>query len=205
MTKAKEVIKIINDAKEGTLFCIKDFLDITSYDNAKLILSRLENRNVIKRAYDGLYYRPSYSKIAQRYVPVSPLEFVSKIAELNKWHIILYGDSALNYLSLSTQVPATFEFVTDGPYREYVFDGMKIRFRHTNFNYIKVLSNKSATLIEALRFLGKDRVDEKIIDALKLRMTNKEIKELIEFKQYYPVWIYKIIYKLGGLYIDKAI
>ena len=192
MTKAKEIAKLINETKEGTLFCIKDFLDITSYENAKLILSRLENKNVIKRAYDGLYYRPIFSNIVNDYIPVSPYDFVKKISNMYGWKVCVYGEGALNYLGISTQVSAKYEFASDGPYREYTLNGKKIKFKHTN-SRINNLTTRNATVIEAFRYIGKYNVTSNIIRDIEYRLSKSDIDELKQNKNRFPVWISNII------------
>lgn len=39
----------INNAKYGTVFIVADFIDIASYDTVRKTLSRLSNKNIIKK------------------------------------------------------------------------------------------------------------------------------------------------------------
>ena len=49
MNKQKEIELIIANSKDNDLFAPKDFLGITSYNNAKLILARLVEQGKLKR------------------------------------------------------------------------------------------------------------------------------------------------------------
>ena len=96
----------ISQMKAGQLFSIKDFTDITSYETAKKTLQRMEKEGSIVRVVDGLYSKPKISKRLNKPVPVSVSDVAEKLAEKFSWHIVPSGNTALNQLHLSTQVPA---------------------------------------------------------------------------------------------------
>lgn len=43
----------INNAQYGTVFIVSDFISIASYDTVRKILSRLSNKNIIKKIIRG--------------------------------------------------------------------------------------------------------------------------------------------------------
>ena len=58
-------------------------------------------------------------------------------------------------LGLSTQVPAVWQYVSDGPYKTYAADGIHLQFKHTDRkNEIVGISEETALVIQALRALG---------------------------------------------------
>ena len=71
------------------------------------------------------------------------------------------GNTALNLLKLSTQVPATWSYISDDPYKTYQIDSIKIEFKHRTNKDISNLSNITILVIEALKFYG-----EKILKAI---------------------------------------
>ncbi len=196
MTISKTIENIINADDYNTIYTAKDFLYLTSYNNAKLILSRLCNKSIIQRLVDGMYYKAKYSNIVDDFIPVPVYTFVNKLADIYEWNICVYGEAALNYLGLSTQVPAHYIFVSDGPYREYELYGIKIKFKHTNTKNIKNLSFKVGTIIEALKYLGDDNITNDNINILKKNINNEEKEELIKIKKKLPVWLNNYIERI---------
>ena len=61
-------------------------------------------------------------------MPASPDELARAIARDQNWTIGPKGDAALNILGLSTQVPAIYSYITDGPYRKIEYEGITIQF-----------------------------------------------------------------------------
>ena len=137
MSSCQSVLNIINKSDYNALFTAKDFYSITNYQNAKLILNRLYKTGVINRLIDGIYYKPKYVKAINDYALVSPYDFAHKIATIYNWSICASGVAALNLFGLSTQVPNTYVFESDGPYREYNINNTVITFKHTNNKNIK--------------------------------------------------------------------
>lgn len=195
MSKIREIEKKIDEVYTNEVFTSKDFLDTTSYNNAKLILSRLISKGKINRVMDGFYYKNgSY---------ISVYDFVDKIAKMNDWNICVYGEAALNYLNLSTQVPSKYIFISDGPYREYNVFNTVVKFKHTNKN-IKNVSTKVATILEALKYLGKGRIGDNEIEIIKEGMDEQELLELKECAKKSSVWIYEIVERIVN-YDDEII
>src|SRR5664280_1762214 len=96
--------RIISD-NDGDVFITSDFLDIADTQTVNKALSRLTEDNKIRRILRGLYDCPRYSELLQECT--SPrMEAVAKaIARNFGWTIVPCGDTALNMLGLSTQVP----------------------------------------------------------------------------------------------------
>ena len=195
MSDMKKIRNIIEKADYNSLFAPKDFISFTSYDNAKVILNRLEKEGLIKRLIDGIFYKPRFSVEMNDYFAISPYAFIDKISSIYDWNICLYGESALNYLSLSTQVPSQYVFISDGPYREYDLEGIKVKFKHTNMKFL-TLSFKTKTAIESIKFIGKDKLTIEDINQLKRELNNKEKEELYGYKKYAPVWMHKVLERI---------
>ena len=170
----------ISQMKAGQLFSIKDFTDITSYETAKKTLQRMEKEGSIVRVVDGLYSKPKISKLLNKPVPVSVSDVAEKLAEKFSWHSVPSGNTALNQLHLSTQVPACYEYLSDGPYREYEIYGMKLNFKHTCNSMISEMSTKTALVIQALKKLGQENITYDIIQTLKQNLLQEEKAALIK-------------------------
>ena len=144
----------------------------------------------------GVYYKPEYSKLLGEYIAPSPDAVAHAIARNFGWSITPCGDTALNLLGLSTQVPAVWSYVSDGPYKEYSYDKTKIKYKHTTNRVISGLSPKTALVIQALKTLGKDNIREEAIEKIKAGTTPGERKIMLTEAQYATAWIYEVIKKI---------
>ena len=181
----------ITRSKEGTIFVPSDFKDITERITIKVALSRLCDEQIIRRIMRGVYERPEYSSLLQDFVVPSPNKIAQAIARNYGWTIVPCGDTALNLLGLSTQVPNVWSYVSDGPYKSYGFDGIHLKFKHTTNKEITGISYKTALVIQALKTLGNEKIDEKIILKLSKGLSDDEKATLLSESQYATSWIYE--------------
>ena len=80
---ASLIEKAISEAPELSLWHISDFLDYGKASNVKVVLSRLAEDGKLRRAIDGIYYRPK--TVLGIEVPPSMHEIARKIASLHRW------------------------------------------------------------------------------------------------------------------------
>ncbi len=179
----------------GKIFSINDFYNLGTKNTIKSILYRLNEEGHIARLIDGLYVKPKYSKILKEYSYPDAADVAEKIAEKFSWTIAPIGDIALNYTGVSTQVPNEYIYVSDGEYREYLYRGRKIIFRHTSNRNITSYSRGFAILIQAIRALGKDNIREEHIK--RFALFSKTIKEdLRKDAAKLPFWIQEVLSKI---------
>jgi len=190
-------IEILNQIKErilqaecGSVFVAADFADVA--ENAKIAtsLSRLESEKLIRRVMRGVYEKPEYSKLLGEYIAPSPDKVAHAIARNFGWTIIPCGDTALNMLGLSTQVPSIWLYVSDGTYKLYSYDNITIRFKKITNKEISKLSYKSALTVQALKAIGKDNIGDDILSKLSKVLTTTEKDKLLEEAKYVTSWIY---------------
>ena len=185
--------KRIDEMQPGSVFVTSDFADIAPTAAINMSLSRLEDSGKIRRILRGIYDKPRFSKLLNESVAVDPSKVAYAIARKNRWSIIPMGDTALNMLQLSTQVPAVWQYVSDGPYREYNFDNVNISFRRTSNREATGYSYTTGLVIQGLRALGKDGVDQTIISLLNEQLSPEEKKNLLSEAQGTTAWIYNFI------------
>ena len=109
------------------------------------------------------------------------------------WTIVPCGDTALNMLGLSTQVPAVWLYVSDGTYKEYTYDNTTIKFKRTTNKEISKLSYKTALIVQALKALGKDNIDDTIINKLNNDLTDEEKATALLEAKAATSWVYEYI------------
>ena len=192
--KIKE--KILN-SKDGTIFTSVDFADIAENSRVGVILSRLEADGIIRRIMRGIYDKPIYNEFLREYVAPSPSLVAEAIARNFGWSIVPCGDTALNILGLSTQVPAVWSYVSDGTYKEYSFDNTTIKFKKTTNKEISKLSYKTALIIQALKALGKENITFDIIEKLKDNLTDEEKEKALFEAKTATSWIYEYIKEIA--------
>jgi len=137
----------------------------------------------------GIYEYPIYNAFLDEYVAPSPHGIAKALARNFGWTIVPYEDAALNMLGISTQVPASWTYASDGPYKKYAYGNVTIQFKHTSNKDITNLSAKSALIIQALKAIGKDKVDEKLIKKFSDILTPDEKESLLEDTKRSSAWI----------------
>lgn len=188
-----EIKNRIDMLDEGSILFTADFSDIASAATIRKYLGRQIEENKIRRVLDGIYEKPVYSKLLQEYVPVDPDAVATAIARNYRWTIAPSGDVALNKLGISTQVPVVWTYISDGPYREYSWDNIIISFKHRTNREISFMSDVTALIIEAIRTLGKNLIDEKTIAILKNRLSDEEKRIILREAMGTSEWIYGTI------------
>ena len=185
--------KRVEAAKTGSVFVAADFADIANTKRISDCLQRMEDDKTVLRVMFGVYYKPEYSSLLGEYIAPAPDAVAHALARNFGWTIVPCGDTALNLLGLSTQVPAVWSYVSDGAYKEYSFDSTTIKFKRTTNKEISKLSPKTALVIQALKALGKDHVTDEIIEKIRSEMTADERTTMLKEAQYSTAWIYGII------------
>ena len=144
----------IENASPGDIFIPADFSDLAEARKITMCLSRLHEDGTLEKVKRGVYMKPRYSQLLNRSVPPREDAVAKAIARNYGWTIVPCGDTALNLLGLSTQVPAVWQYVSDGPYREYTIGNRALKFKHSANRDVSGLSEKSALIVQALKALG---------------------------------------------------
>lgn len=198
-----EIAMRIDESPGGTIFVTSDFTDIASSKTANRALLRLEDKGIIRRVLRGVYEKPEYSDFLQEYVAPSPDKVARAIARNNGWRIVPNGETALNTLGLSTQVPSTWLYVSDGPYKEYPYGEVTLSFKRTANREFANLSDKTALVIQALKALGEKGVTETVLCTLASLLTSEEKEQMIQEAKYATDWIYQNIRKISECESDR--
>ena len=179
--------------KIGAVFVAADFADITDKTTTNVALARLESEGIIRRVLRGVYDKPEYNEFLKEYIAPIPDNVAHALARNYGWTIVPCGDTALNLLGLSTQVPATWVYVSDGTYKEYTYDNTTIQFKRTTNKEVSKLSYKTALTIQALKALGKDKIDDALLDSLRKLLTVDEKQTMMSEAKIATSWIYEYI------------
>lgn len=193
----EQVKKRIQGAKDGSVFIPSDFFDIAEAVKINMCLDRLEETGELQRVMRGIYVKPRYSTLLNKNVPPRSDDIAKAIARNYGWTIVPCGDTALNMLGLSTQVPAVWLYVSDGPYKIYEADGMTLKFKHTdNKNEIINISYKTALVVQALKALGKGNVTDKELRSISKLLTENEKAQMLVEAMRVTAWVYELMRKI---------
>lgn len=191
MTDARAIQERICEMEPGTVFVPSDFFDLSSPDNTNNVLSRLAKRGLIVRLLRGVYAKPKHSDLLGRDVPPAPDTVAYAIARTNGWVIAPSGDTALNSLGLDTQVPASYSYISSGPYKSYEYGLFNIEFKRRANRDIVNRSEKTSMVIQALKALGKDRVTDGTIRRLAAVLSKEDIADILKETQSATSWIHE--------------
>lgn len=183
----------INDFDSHKVFFANDFLDIASNATVRQILKRLADERKIQRIIDGFYYNPRYSELIGEYEAVSIHELALAIARKYNWNIAPYNSTALNLLGLSTQVPTHYKYISSGRYKEYKIGDTILEFKKVNPGEIANMSLKTATVIQAIKSLGKENINAQVMQKIRENLTQEERTDLMNESKSVPSWIYEVI------------
>ena len=181
---------------KGSVYITSDFSDIADTNAVNQSLYRMLKTNQLRRILRGVYEYPEYSGFLGENIAPSPDKVAQALARNYGWTITPNGDTALNLIGLSTQVPVEWTYVSDGPYKEYSFDNTVIRFKHTANKDISKLPYKTALLVQAIKAIGKERLDEKTLRKMSTLLSNKEKASLLTDGKHMTAWIYDAVKKI---------
>lgn len=201
-----KIKKRIDDAKKGKIFMLSDFLDLASYDAVKKTLSRLSKKNELVRIKRGIYYKPNYNEFLQKEVLPSVDDLAKAIAQEHNWTIGPKGDAALNILCLTTQVPAVYNYISDGPTKTIDYGGFQIIFEKITNKNISGKSYKTILIIEAIRSIGRNNMTNEIRSRIANQSSSNDLKLLLQDGIRAQRWVYEEIKKIitiGGEENDK--
>ena len=180
-TKEKSPLeKAVLAIPRGKVFSCRDLQVQINDATLRQGLKRLVDKGIIRRAQRGYFERPVYSKFLQENLGTDMVKMAHSIARNNKWTIAPSGNTALNMLGLSTQVPAKWTFVSDGPYKKYNINGIQLEFKHRANRNISGMSPKTLLVIHALKSLTAEQTTPEVLDKIKSRLTLSEKKKLLE-------------------------
>jgi hypothetical protein len=181
----------------GKVFTPKDFLDLASRDAVDQALSRLVKAGTVQRLGRGLYCYPKINKRLGIAVPPDVDEVAHAFARQTGSRIAPSGATAANRLGLSTQVPAKPVYLTDGRSRQLRLGKLVVVVKHVAPRELPVGNRTSATVLQALRHLGKDAVDAAVVSRIRQVLSAKSRSRLLHDARYTTDWMADTVRKIA--------
>lgn len=188
-----KIISRIYGRGRGWAFTKTDFVAEFGEPNIHKALSSLEKVGKIRRVCRGVYDYPAYSELLEQILSPDLDQVAHALARKFNWHILPSGNAALNLLGLSTQVPGKWIYLSDGPNREYEIGKQILEFRKTALKDTRFKHRMSGLLVQALKALGKEHVELKLIKALSSQLDSKDCERILKDTRTVTGWVHKII------------
>lgn len=194
MTKSlvDQIKKRIIQHEQGWCFTQSDFSDLGSEDSIRKVLSRLNDIRFISRLAKGLYQLPRYHDQLGELPP----KVDAVIDAIQRAHHIKCqpsGAYAANLLGLSEQVPAKIIMLTDGASKQIKIGNQAIIFKTTTPKNMATADSISGLVIQAVKYIGKNQINDEQLSQLKQRLSTNDIAELKRNAHLAPAWVAKLI------------
>lgn len=192
-TELKDLILKRIKEKNLKAFSCYDFTDLASYKTISKCLERLEDTKEIKRVHQGIYSLNLFDDVLNLPVLPSIDDVVNCLSRKHKWIICPTGNAALNVMGLSTQVPASYTFLSSGPYKNYLIYDVRVSLKRTMTRELIDYSYKTMLLIQCIKAIGQDNITYEDMTILKNKLSpTDKITALVETLTI-QAWIRKII------------
>lgn len=192
-SKIAMIVKRIDEASFGSAFVTSDFTDLAEYETAKKTIARIEKKGLLRRVLRGVYDKPKFSSLLQEYAAPDPDQVAHAIARNYNWTISASGNTALNQLGLSEQVPADWSYISSGPYKKYTFGNITLTFSHRSDSQMNGMSEKTLLLIQAIKAIGQNNVSDADIKLIRKRISSDECQTILSESRYTISWIYEVV------------
>lgn len=178
---------------KGCIFSSADFINEFSISSIEKSLSILTKQNKIRRIARGMYDYPKFSDLLNQVISPDIDKVANAYARKFNWRIQISGDSALNILSLSTQIEGKYIYLSDGPNRKYKIFNTDLEFKKSKLKDIGFKYNESALIVQALKSLGKERINIGIIEIIQTKIDIKMYDKILKDTKTTTAWIYEYI------------
>jgi hypothetical protein len=178
---------------KGYVFSSSDFISEFSIKNIDMALSTLNKQNKIRRIARGMYDYPKFSELLKQELSPDIDKVAKAYARKFNWRIQISGDSALNILGLSTQIQGKYIYLSDGPNRKYKIFNTDLEFKKSKLKDIGFKYNDSALIVQALKSLGKEYIDNLVIEKIQNKIDTKMYDKILKDTKTTTTWIYEYI------------
>jgi hypothetical protein len=187
--KEIELIKrTIKKYERGKPFTASSLEGKGSYENVCQVLSRLVASGKLKRATRGVYVRPKKVPYLGE-VSASSEAVVKTIAKQTGEVITVHGAEAARQLRLTTQAPVKPIYNTSGTSRELKIGKQTVILKHISPRKQVKPGTMTCTVIAALWYLGKNTVNESVINMVRRQISEEQFVELLKHKNKMPHWM----------------
>lgn len=189
----KKVVSRIYGLGRGWAFSQNDFSEYGSRSSIDIALHRLNEKGTIRRVIRGIYDYPRFSKLLNQDLGTDIHQVAVALSRKFAWRIQPNGQTALNVLGLSTQVPGVYVYLSDGPNRSYEICNTTLTFKNTVLKESGFKLRESSLIVQSLKQIGQDRITPEIITHIKEWIDPSLKAKVLKDTHTITAWIYEII------------
>ena len=192
-----KILSRVQSHGRGWVFTPAHFDNLAGRSTVSIVLKRHTDTGTFRNLARGLY---DYPKTDPQLGPLQQTvdDIANALAGRDEIRLQPSGAYAANRLGLSTQVPMRVVYLTDGRSRTVQIGKRQILLRNTTPKNMAAAGKISGLIIQALKHIGKDQVDDAIIDQLDRRIDDPGRKQLLKDIRSAPAWIADIFRKLAN-------
>jgi hypothetical protein len=190
---ADKILSRIYGRGKGWAFSPIDFVAEFSRDQVDNALSDLVKAGKIRRVCRGIYDYPKYSRLLKQELSPDPDQVARAFARKFHWRIQPSGETALNLLGLSTQVPGRIVYLSDGPNRTYSLDSHTLEFKTSALKDIGFKHPESGMLVQALKALGKEHAADISFEQIRKQLDLSKGRQIVKDTRSVTSWIHEYI------------
>jgi len=183
------ILKRIERFAVGKTFTAKDFLDIASRGMVDVTLASIARSGKIRRVRRGLYDVPKRNEALGGLLSPDIHEAARTLARRYRWKIVPEGAWAANLLVV---------YLSDGPVAKIQVGRRHIHFKHARPQALAGSQGTPGLVVQALRYLGKDSVNRKLIARLRRILSETQRRKLVTSTRFGVDWIYETARKIAG-------
>ncbi|GJM06946.1 MAG: hypothetical protein DHS20C10_06800 [marine bacterium B5-7] len=189
------ILTYIQQRGNGAVFTPRDFIHLGSRSAIDTALCRLSQLGKVRRLSRGLYDLPRQHPLLGTLSP-SLDDVATAIARDTGNHIQITGARALHLLGLTTQVPAKLVYLTSGPSRRIQIGQSTLQLKHATTKNLVGAGTVAGTVLQALRYLGKNQLNDALITQLQKQLTAQDKDSLQTLIRFAPHWARNTIHAI---------
>lgn len=185
----EKIKKRIAELKPGAIFTPATFGLLGSPTQIANALKKLVESGDIRKLGHGVYYYPKYDANRRELPP--DIDLVAKsIAEKLQQTVLSSSETAAYHFGFLPRPPEKITYLTDGPTRVRQVGEHSIYFRNVTKKSLTGAGHKSGLVFQALRHVGKDNITDETIEQIKLTLTDKEKRQILQDYVKTPIWMH---------------
>tara|TARA_R110002096_G_scaffold174994_3_gene350775 strand:- start:4584 stop:5204 length:621 start_codon:yes stop_codon:yes gene_type:complete len=178
MTTAQTLRNHIQSLQLGKPFTNERLLKAGTRTAVDKCLSRFTREGMLHRLAQGVYMRPKENAFIGTVMPEIS-EILHVITRHHGETIEVHGAEAARRFKLTTQMPTTPVYYTNGPSRTLKIGKIMVKLMHTtSHRRLQFAGKRQGLALSALWYLGKDNVTATTIEKIQVGLSAEEYQSL---------------------------
>lgn len=195
MSVREAIEKSVRARRRGEPFTAEEFKKFGAAAAVRRELERLVESGKSKVLAESIFVKPKHHELLGELAPALPKVVKALTTKQGHLHQIT-GAEAANRLGLSSQVPMTPIYLTDGPSRLIRLGKLELELRHRPSRELPAAGKPAGDVIQALRYLGPDSIESSHIKSLRNTLEPGTKASLRKLANQLPVWMQRVVEQL---------